>query len=133
MLLSTYISNARQWSKEHYETRQSCHRLFVLPELWIYICHTGDKCFNLNKLKVNLYVTSNNTTSKAHNYRSEKYLLLNHSYMFWPSVPSSGIKLYSWRWPRGLTTSRRGSIINISVSTKIYNQTEIMNVMGSDK
>lgn len=119
MILTTYISNTRQWSKEHYEAWQGCHRQFMLPKLWICICHTGDKCFKLNKLKeVNLFVTSNNSVSKAHNYRSQKQLLLNHSYMFRPSLPSSGIKLYSWRWSRGPATCRRASIINISMISK---------------
>jgi len=71
-----------------------------------------------NWKKVNLYVTWNNTTSKAQNCRSQKHMLLNHSYMCLPSLPSSVIKLYPWRWPRGPTTCRRGSKINISMISK---------------
>jgi hypothetical protein len=71
-----------------------------------------------NWKKVNFYVTSKNTAKNAQNYRSQKQLLLNYSYVFWFSLPTSGLKLCPWRWPRGPITCRRGSIINISMISK---------------
>jgi hypothetical protein len=100
------------------------HDKAVTDCLWFLSCGYASVTLEIiasiwtNWKKVNLYVTINNTTSKAHNYRSRKQLLLNHSYIFRPSLPYSGIKLYPWRWPIGPTTCRTASEINISMICK---------------